>query len=147
MDRAQKGDSKPAIGRSRGGMTSKIMALTDALGNLIDFRLLPGQAHDLRGTAALIDGLSCGHLLADRAFDANWLREALSEAKIEAVIPPKSNRRFPAEFDKETYKWRHLIENFFQKIKEYRGIATRFCKTDTSYTALISLAAIVIRLK
>ena len=128
-------------------MTSKIMALTDALGNLIDFRLLPGQAHDLRCTAELIDGLSCGHLLADRAFDANWLRQVLSEAKIEAVIPPKSNRRFPAEFDKETYKWRHLIENFFQKIKEYRGIATRFCKTDTSYTALISLAATVIRLK
>ena len=128
-------------------MTSKIMALTDALGNLIDFRLLPGQAHDLRGTAALIDGLSCGQLLADRAFDANWLREALSAAKIEAVIPPKSNRRFPAEFDKETYKWRQPIENFFQKIKEYRGIATRFCKTDTSYTALISLAATVIRLK
>ena len=128
-------------------MTSKIMALTDALGNLIDFRLLSGQAHDLRGTAALIDGLSCGQLLADRAFDANWLREALSAVKIEAVIPPKSNRRFPAEFDKETYKWRHLIENFFQKIKEYRGIATRFCKTDTSYTALISLAATVIRLK
>lgn len=128
-------------------MTSKIMALTDDLGNLIDFRPLPGPAHDLRGTAALIDGLSCGHLLADRAFDANWLREALSAAKIDAVIPPKSNRRFPAEFDKETYKWRHLIENFFQKIKEYRGIATRYCKTDTSYTALISLAATVIRLK
>ena len=87
-------------------MTSKIMALTDALCNLIDFRLLPGQAHDLRGTAALIDGLSCGQLLADRAFDANWLREALSAAKIEAVIPPKSNHRFPAEFDKETYKVR-----------------------------------------
>ena len=127
-------------------MTTKIMALTDALGNLVDFRLLPGQAHDLRGTAELIDVLSCGRLLADRAFDANWLREALSQAKIEAVIPPKSNRRFPAEFDKETYKWRHLIENFFQK-KEYRGIATRFCKTDTSDTALISLAATVIRLR
>ena len=128
-------------------MTSKIMALTDALGNLIDFRLLPGQAHDLRGTAALIDGLSCGHLLADRAFDANWLREALSAAKIDAVIPPKSNRRFPAEFDKETYKWRHLIENFFQKLKEYRGIAMRCCKTDQSYSAFIALAATVIRLK
>ena len=128
-------------------MNSKILALTDALGNLIDFRLLPGQAHDLRGTAALIDGLSCGHLLADRAFDANWLREALTAAKIEAIIPPKSHRRFPAEFDKETYKWRHLIESFFQKTKEYRGIATRFCKTDTSYTTLVSLAATVIRLK
>ena len=70
------------------------MTLADALGNLVDFRLLPGQAHDLRGTAALLDGLTCGQFLADRAFDANWVREALSEAKIEPVIPPKSNRRF-----------------------------------------------------
>jgi transposase len=96
-------------------MTSKILAVTDALGNLIDFRPLHGQAHDLRGTASLIKGLFCGQLLADRAFDANWLREALSAAKINAVIPSKSNRRFPAEFDRETYKWRHFIENFFQK--------------------------------
>ena len=58
------------------------MALTDALGNLIDLPLLPGQAHDLRGTAALIEGLSCGKLLADRAFDANWLREALAQARL-----------------------------------------------------------------
>ena len=128
-------------------MTSKILALTDALGNLIDFRLLPGQAHDLRGTADLIAGLACGKLLADRAFDANWLREVLIEAKIEAVIPPKSNRRFPAEFDRDTYKWRHLIENFFGKHKEYRGIATRCCKTDTSFSAFISLASTVIGLR
>ena len=114
---------------------------------MIDFRLLPGQAHDLRGTAALIEGLNGGQLLADRAFDANWLRDALVEAKIEAVIPPKSNRLFPAEFDRHTYKWRHLIENFFGKLKEYRGIATRFCKTDESFTAFISIAATVIRLK
>jgi transposase len=79
------------------------MALTDAPGNLIDVRLLPGQAHDLRGTAALIEGLSCRQLPADRAFDANRVREALAEAGIEAVIPPKSNRRFPAEFDRDTY--------------------------------------------
>jgi len=94
--------------------------------------LLPGQAHDLRGTAALIEGLSCGKLLADRAFDANWLREALAEAGIEAVIPPKFNRRFPAKFDCDTCKWRHLIKNFFGKLKEYRSFATRCCKTDTS---------------
>ena len=123
------------------------MALTDALGNLIDFRLLPGQAHDLRGTAALIADLTCSQLLADRAFDANWLRDALAEARIVAVIPPKSNRRFPAEFDHHTYKWRHLIENFFQKLKEYRGIAMRCCKTDTSYSAFIATTATVIRLK
>lgn len=128
-------------------MTTKIMALADALGNLTDFRLLPGQAHDLRGTAALIDGLSCGLFLADRAFDADWLRDALTGAGIEAVIPPKSNRRFPAAFDRDTYKWRHLIENFFGKLKEYRGIAMRCCKTDESFSAFISLAATIIRLK
>ena len=64
------------------------MALADALGNLVDFRLLPGQAHDLRGTAALIEGLSCGKFLADRAFDANWVREALAAAKIQASFHP-----------------------------------------------------------
>jgi transposase len=60
------------------------MALADALGNPTDFRLPPGQAHDLRGTAALIEGLNCGQFLADRAFDANWLRDALTEARVEA---------------------------------------------------------------
>ena len=123
------------------------MALTDAPGNLIDVRLLPGQAHDLRGTAALIEGLSCRQLPADRAFDANRVREALAEAGIEAVIPPKSNRRFPAEFDRDTCKWRHLIGNFFGKLKEYRGIAMRCCKTDTSCSAFIALVATVIRLR
>ena len=71
------------------------MALTDALGNLIDFRLLPRQAYDLRGTAALIKGLTGGQLLADRAFDANWVREALAEAGIVAVIPPSPTGGFP----------------------------------------------------
>jgi hypothetical protein len=81
----------------------------------------PGQAPDLRGTAALIEGLSCRQLLADRAFDANWVREALTGAGIEPVIPPESNRRFPAEFDRDTCNWRHLIENVFGKLKEYGG--------------------------
>jgi transposase len=128
-------------------VTTKILALADALGNLADVRLLPGQAHDLRGTAALIEGLTCGQFLADRAFDANWLRDALIEVGIEPVIPPKSNRRVPAEFDREIYKWRHLIENFFGKLKEYRGIAMRCCKTDESFSAFIALAATVIRLR
>ena len=137
------------------------MALADALGNLIDFRLLPGQAHDLRGTAALLEGLSCGQFLADRAFDANWVREALVGDGIEPVIPPKSNRRFPADFDRDTYKWRHLIDLrretdppdrflillIFGKLKEFRGIATRCCKTDSSFSAFIAIAATVIRLR
>jgi transposase len=92
----------PRGGRSRCGITTKILALTDALGNLVDFCLMPGQAHDLRETGALIRGLSAGHLLADRAFDADWLRNDLLDRGITPVIPPKSNRKFPAEFDKET---------------------------------------------
>ena len=123
------------------------MALADAVGNLTDFRLLPGQAHGLRGTAALINGLSREKLLGDRAFDAGLMREALTGAGIEPVIPPRSNRRFPAEFDRETYKWRHLIENLFGRLKEYGGIAMRCCKTDESLSAFIALAATVIRLR
>jgi transposase len=123
------------------------LALTDALGNLVDFRLIPGQAHDLRAAPDLIEDLVADHLLADRAFDADWLRLALEQRKIVPVIPPKSNRRCPAAFDKETYKWRHLIENYFGKLKENRGIAMRSCKTDRSFTAFISLAATVIQLR
>jgi transposase len=106
--------------------------LTDAPGNLIDFCLMPGQAQDLRETDTLIRGLSGGHLLADRAFDADWLRNDVLERGIIPVIPPKSNRKFPAMFDTETYKWRHLIENCFDRLKENRGIAMGSCKTNES---------------
>lgn len=122
-------------------------ALADAFGNLTDFRLLPGQAHDLCGRAALMKGLSCEKLLADRAFDAHWLRKTLTSAGIEPVIPPRSNRRFPAEFDRATCKRRHPIENVFGKPKECRGLAMRCCKTDQSFSPFIALAATVIHLR
>ena len=105
---------------------------------------MPGQAHDLCKTGELIRDLSAGQLLADRAFDADWLRNDLLDRDITPVIPPKSNRKFPAEFDKETYKWRPLIENYFGKLKENRGIAMRSCKTDQSFIAFISIAATLI---
>jgi transposase len=108
---------------------------------------LPGQAHDLRGVPELIEDLAADHLLADRAFDADWLRSALVERDIEPVIPPKANRRVPSEFDVETYKWRHLIENFFGKLKENRGISMRSCKTDQSFIAFIALASSLILMR
>ena len=108
---------------------------------------MPGQAHDLCAVPELIEGLRANHLLADRAFDANWLRTALDAQQITPVIPPKSNRRFPATFDKDKYKWRHLIENYFGKLKENWGIAMRSCKTDQSFAAFISLAATVTQLR
>ncbi|WP_245831676.1 transposase [Salibaculum halophilum] len=123
------------------------MALTDVLGNLADFRLLPGQAHDLRAVPELIEELAADHLLADRAFEADWLRANLDERNITPVIPPKSNRRFPADFDTDTCKWRHLIENYFGKINENRGISVCSCKTDQSFQAFISLAVTLVHLK
>ncbi len=125
-------------------MTTKIVALVDALGNLVQFLLLPGQAHDMKGVAPLIRNISFGALLADKAFDANWLLEELDERGATAVIPPKSNRKVQREYDKDVYCWRHLVENYFAKIKEFRGIATRYDKTDSSYTANWNLAAALI---
>jgi transposase len=101
----------------------------------------------LRAVPEPIDDLRADHLLADRAFDADWRRAMLAAYNITPVIPPKSNRRFPASFDKETYKWRHLIENYFGKLKENRGIAMRSCKTDQSFVAFISIAATLIQTK
>ena len=116
----------------------------DALGNLVQFLLLPGQAHDMKGVAPLIKGVSFGAMLADRAFDANWLLEELDKRGAPAVIPPKSNRIVQRAYDKDAYCWRHMVENYFAKIKEFRGIATRYDKTDSSYAANWNLVAALI---
>ena len=123
------------------------MALVDALGNLVRFLLLPGQAHDMKGVVPLIKGVSFDALLADKAFDADWLLKDLDARGATAVIPPKANRRVQRDYDKEAYKWRHLVENYFAKIKEFRGIATRYDKTDCSYAANWNLTAALIASK
>ena len=132
------------MGRSRGGLTTKIVALVDALGNLVRFVLLPGQRHDTVGVASLIEGVVFGALLGDKAFDADWLRTELDARGAAAVITPKANRKAEIAFDRAMYRWRHLIENTFAKLKEFRAVATRYDKTDTSYTATIHLAAAII---
>jgi transposase len=143
-DRLKRGSQHQAIGRSRGGLTTKIVALVDVLGNLVRFLLLPGQAHDMKGVAPLIKGVSFDALLADKAFDADWLLQDLDERGATAVIPPKTNRKIQRNYDAEVYKWRHLVENYFAKIKEFRGIATRYDKTDCSYAACWNLVAALI---
>jgi transposase len=121
--------------------------LVDALGNLVRFLLQPGQAHDLNGIAPLIRGVSFGALMVDKAFNANWLLEDLDERGASAVIPPKASRKHQRYYDAEAYKWRHLVENYFAKIKKFRGIATRYDKTDCSYTASCNLPATLIASK
>ncbi len=123
------------------------MALVDALGNLVRFMLLPGQARDLKGVAPLIKEVSFEALLADKAFDADWLLQELDARGATAVIPPKANRKEQRDYDTEMYKWRHLVENYVAKIKEFRGIATQYDKTDTSYIAFWNLCATLIAAK
>lgn len=105
------------------------------LGNLVCFLLLSGQAHDIKGVALLIHGVSFGALLADKAFDADWLLKDLDARGATAVIAPKANRKIQRDYDTHMYKWRHLVENYLAKIKGFRGIATLYDKTETSYAA------------
>jgi len=134
-----------AIGRSRGGLSTKIHATCDALGNPVDFHLTGGEAHDLEGADVLLEDTPAEALLADKAYDADErVRQRLEEQGCEVVIPPKANRKAPHPYDQELYKARHLIENFFAKLKQYRAIATRYDKTACNFLGAIYLAAIVI---
>jgi len=125
-------------------MTTKILALTDALGNLVRFVLLPGQRFDTIGVAPLIEDIEFGGLIADKAFDANWIIAELDERGAKVVISQHSRRSQPLAIDLEVYKWRHLVENFFCKIKEFKRVAMRSDKTDESFSAMIYLATAVI---
>ncbi len=147
MAPALKGDQKSGNRAIARGLTTKIVALVDALGNLARFTLLPGQRHDSVGVEPLISGVAIGALLADKAFNNDWLRAELDRRAAIAVIPPKANRKDPIDCDFEMYKWRHLIENFFCKLKEFRRIATRYEKTDASYSAMIHLVGSAIALR
>jgi transposase len=125
-------------------MTTKILALTDALGNLVHFVLLPGQRFDTTGVAPLIDGIEFGALIADKAFDSNEIIADLDNRGAKVVISQHPRRAIPRQIDTEMYKWRHLIENFFCKLKEFKRIALRADKTDQSFKAMIYLAAAII---
>ena len=116
--RGPRGDPETeAIGRSQGGLSTKIHATTDALGNPLGCYLTPGQASDLAGADVLLPNLDAHTILADKAYDADKrVIEPLQAQGKTVVIPPKRNRTTPREYDKHLYKARHLIENFFAKL-------------------------------
>lgn len=111
------------------------------------FCLLPGQRSEITSVPELINGLSFGALLADKAFDADHLRAELANRGAGAIIPAKRNRKLHIPHDEEVYKWRHMVENYFSKIKEFRAVNTRYDKTDTSYKASCYIAATLIALR
>jgi len=125
-------------------LSTKIHTLVDALGNPLGFFLTPGQAHDLQGADALLPHMKADTLLADKAFDADQrVIEPLQKAGKTCVISPKRNRKTPRPFDNEMYKARHLIENFYCRLKQFRAIATRYDKTARNFLAAIHLAAAI----
>jgi transposase len=128
-------------------LSTKIHATTDALGNPTGFHLTGGQASDLAGADALLPGVAAEMVIADKGYDAEArVLAPLREAGKVAVIPPRRNRTEQREYDRDLYEARHLIANFFCKLKPYRAIATRYDKTARNFLAAVYLAATVILL-
>jgi len=119
----------------------------DALGNPVRFILTGGQVHDILQTEDLISGISFEHLLADKGYDADWLRERIANAGAAAVIPSTRSRSQAIPYDKHIYQDRNLVERFFNKIKHFRRIATRYEKTAVSFAAMLFLVGAIIWLR
>jgi transposase len=130
------------MGRSKGGLTTKIHALVDANGLPILLKLTPGQAHDGRSAADMFASLREGDvLLADRAYDSDALRSEMAARGIRANIRAMPQRRQKPVFSHCLYKLRNAVERFFSKIKHFRAVATRYEKHPENYLALVKLAA------
>ncbi len=137
-----------AVGRTKGGWNTKLHAVVDGLGNPVEFLLSAGNDHDSVHAVELLKKvrISGSAVLADRAYGARTIREYISDHGASYVIPPKSNVSVPWPVDWSLYKECHLVECFFQKIKWFRRIATRYDKSDASFRAFVYLASIAILL-
>ena len=125
-------------------MTTKIHAVVDALGNPVALSLTPGQTADITQAEALLAEIEPQAVIADKGYDSDALVATLDERGITSVIPPKANRKEPRKTDFALYRERNLVERFFNKLKQYRGIATRFDKLATTFLAGVLLVCVVI---
>ena len=139
------GARKQAVGRSRGGRNTKIHALADAKGRLIAILLTGGEAHDCPVAERLIRRVkSAKRMLGDKAYDSAELREELDERGTRPVIPNRSNRKQPFRFSKRLYKLRWRIEAAFNRLKDFRRIATRYDRLARNYLASVCLVAALV---
>ncbi len=141
------GQACQALGRSRGGFSTKIHVAVDGLGNPLRFRLSAGQQHDITCADALIDGYSSEYVIADTSYDAMAFVESITCMGAVPVIPPRANRREPRAYDAHLYKERHQVECFINKIKHYRRVFSRFDKLATRYMGFLSFVAAIIWLR
>ncbi|WP_407696530.1 IS5 family transposase [Sphingomonas abietis] len=144
---AKKGSEDQAIGRSRGGLSTKIHMAVRGLGCPVRFTLTAGQKGDAPQAAGLVDGLPAKIVMADTAYDSDALRQTIADKGATAVIPNNPSRTFKHPLDKHLYAQRHLVECCFSKLKQFRRVATRFEKTARNYRAVITLAAIALWLR
>ncbi len=135
------------MGRSRGGLTTKIHMLSDALGRPLRFLLSPGQMHDSKAALALLRGVAGGGVIADKAYDSNEIRRTIAEAGMLAVIPSNRSRKVIIAHDVEVYKTRNCIERCFNKLKHFRRFATRYDRRDIHFLAFIHLASAMLWLR
>ena len=119
----------------------------DAQGNPIDFKVTQGQAHEMTQAEALLSGRTSDYVLADKGYDSDAFRAIIQAQGAVPVIPGRSSRKVLPEYDKERYKHRNLVERFFNKIKQFRRIATRYEKTLVSFMSMIYLGASVILMR
>jgi transposase len=140
--RGKRGAFAHAIGRSRGGRTTKIHALTDDHGRPRTLVITAGNTHDLVGAAEVLRrSPPLGRLLADRAYDARKLRDWLTARGIEPVIPPNPTRKHPHSWNAEAYRSRNLIERMFCRLKDFRRVATRYDKRADNFLSTVMIAA------
>lgn len=135
------------IGKSKGGLTSKLHACCDALGTPLRFFITAGERSDYTKALDLIKGESMEALIADKDYDAIYIIKAVTEIGAEAVIPPRSNRIETRSYESELYKERNLIERMFSKLKHFRRVATIYDKLDITYLAFVLIAGIHLWLK
>ncbi len=142
---AQKGDVPRRIGRTKGGLNSKLHTVCDGDGRPIIMVLSEGQMSDHKGARLVLDNLpaaSC--MIADRGYDSTWFREELAAKGIQPCIPSSRSRKRPYPYDKVLYKQRHKVENLFAKLKDWRRVATRYDRCAHTFFSAICIAAIVI---
>jgi transposase len=122
----KRGPEAQGLGRSRGGLSTKIHAATDALGNPARLLAGPGQQGDVKRALELIEEIACAYVIADRGYDADYFHDAILDQGATPVIPPMPGRNYQHNYDEELYKNRNSIERFFNKLKNFRRIATRY---------------------
>ena len=139
--RRKKGGEDHAIGRSRGGLSTKINAVVDESGLPVRLMLTAGQAHDLNAAPHLLAGLPCRHVVADRGYDADALLALIRASGAKAHIPSMRSRLIQRTVSRQIYRQRNLVERYFNKLKHFRRIATRFDKLARNFLAAVALAS------